>query len=101
MTSFFGSDVGACLIELCPVHADPAKRSLRASILSALGGGRRRVVIDCVGWERLDLLVLSALVQGAKACQGFGATFELINLAPTVRDDIVALRLEHRLGLVA
>jgi anti-anti-sigma regulatory factor len=76
-------------------------RSLRTSILTALGNGDRHVVVDCFGWDRLDLVVLSALVQGAKACATFGASFELVNLAGNVRDDIVALRLERRLGLMA
>jgi hypothetical protein len=41
------------------------------------------------------------LVQGAKACAAFGASFELVNLDRHVRDDIIALRLERRLGLMA
>ena len=76
-------------------------RALRTSIMTALGNGDRKVVVDCFGWERLDLVVLSALVQGAKACAAFGASFELVNLDGHVRDDIIALRLERRLGLMA
>ena len=74
-------------------------RSLRSAIMTALGNGDRHVVVDCCGWNSLDLVVLSALVQGAKACAALGASFELVNLAGNVRDDIVALRLERRLGV--
>jgi anti-anti-sigma regulatory factor len=76
-------------------------RALRTSIMTALGNGNRQVVVDCYGWERLDLVVLSALVQGAKACATFGASFELVNLDGRVRNEIFALRLERRLGLIA
>ncbi len=90
-----------CTIELRHEMAMSGPRSVRTSIMTALGRGDRHVVVDCLGWEQLDLVVLSTLVQGAKACAAFGASFELVNLAGHVHDDIVALRLEHRLGLVA
>jgi anti-anti-sigma regulatory factor len=88
-------------IELRREVSAAGPRSLRASIMAAIGEGDRHVVVDCFGWERLDLVVLSTLVQGAKACAALGATFELSNLSGPVRDDIVALRLDRRLGLVA
>lgn len=81
--------------------ANAGPRSLRASIMTAIGTGGRHVVVDCVGWDSLDLAVLSALVQGAKACAALGASFELVNLPVHVRADIVALRLEGRLGIVS
>ena len=92
---------GSCTIDLRREISVAGPVTLRASIMAALGGGGRHVVVDCLGWENLDLVVLSTLVQGAKACAALGATFELANLAGPVRDDIVALRLDRRLGLVA
>ena len=89
------------IIELQRETSALGPSALRTSIMAALGNGDRHVVVDCDGWDRLDLLVLSALVQGAKACASFGASFELVNLAGNVRSDIVALRLERRLGLTA
>ena len=101
MATTFLSDSKACTIELRREMSDAGPRSLRASIMSAIGEGGRHVVIDCGGWDNLDLVVLSTLVQGAKACAALGATFELANLSGPVRNDIVALRLDRRLGLVA
>lgn len=101
MATSFLSNPAVYTIDLRREISAVAPRSLRASILAAIGEGGRHVVIDCVGWERLDLVVLSTLVQGAKACAALGATFELSNLSGTVRDDIVALRLDRRLGMVA
>jgi len=96
-----GADLKSRTIELKRETSAFGPRALRTSIMTALGDGDRRVVVDCCGWERLDLVVLSALVQGAKACAAFGASFELVNLDGHVRDDIIALRLERRLGLMA
>lgn len=101
MQTVLGTALMPCTIELRREMAMSGPRSLRTSIMTALGKGDRQVVVDCCGWEQLDLVVLSTLVQGAKACAAFGASFELVNLAGHVRDDIVALRLERRLGLVA
>ena len=98
-TSFL-SESRSCTIELRREMSGAGSRSLRASIMAAIGNGGQHVVVDCLGWERLDLVVLSTLVQGAKACAALGTTFELANLAGQVRDDIVALRLDRRLGLV-
>jgi len=95
------SDRERCTIELQREMSASGPRALRTSIMAALGKGDRRVVVDCFGWEALDLVVLSTLVQGAKACAALGVAFELVNVPGKVRDDIVALRLERRLGLVA
>jgi len=101
MKTVFAAHSGLRTIELQREMSSQGPRALRTSILAALGNGDRHVVVDCCGWDRLDLVVLSALVQGAKACAAFGASFELVNLAGNVRDDIVALRLERRLGLMS
>ena len=101
MKTIFATDLMPRTIELQREMTAFGPRALRTSIMTALGNGDRHVVVDCYGWERLDLVVLSALVQGAKACAAFGASFELVNLDGHVRDDIVALRLERRLGLMA
>jgi anti-anti-sigma regulatory factor len=74
-------------------------RSLRATITAALDCGASHIIVDCSGWERLDLSVLSTLVQGANACGLRGATFELLNLERDLRADIRALRLGAKLGL--
>jgi anti-anti-sigma regulatory factor len=99
MMAALETDLGPGCIELRREMLVPGGRAVRTSIMTALGKGNRRVVVDCLGWERLDLVVLSSLVQGAKACAALGVSFELVNLAGVVRDDIVALRLERRLGL--
>jgi anti-anti-sigma regulatory factor len=99
--TLMATDFRRCNIELRREMDASGPRSLRTMIMSALGKGERHVIVDCFGWEKLDLLVLSTLVQGAKACAAFGASFELVNLEGHVRDDIVALRLERRLGLAA
>jgi anti-anti-sigma regulatory factor len=96
-----GAEAAPLTIQLQQETSAFGPRALRTSIMTALGNGDRRVVVDCFGWEKLDLVVLSALVQGAKACAAFGASFELVNLDGHVRDDIIALRLERRLGLIA
>lgn len=101
MAIALGSELNPFCIDLRRELSEPDARSLRSSILAALSQGGQHVVVDCLGWERLDLVVLSALVQGAKACAAIGASFELINLTRELRSDIVALRLENRLGLAA
>lgn len=101
MATSFLTESKAHTIELRREMSAAGPRSLRASILAAIGEGGRHVVVDCLGWNNLDLVVLSTLVQGAKACAALGATFELANLSGPVRADIVALRLDRRLGLVA
>jgi anti-anti-sigma regulatory factor len=101
MATALRSEVEPCYIELVRELHDANHRSLRASIVSALDSGADHVVVDCAGWERLDLSVLSALVQGANACGLRGASFEMANLASALRADINALRLAGRLGLAA
>lgn len=101
MATALRSEVEPCFIELVHVLHVANHRSLRATIVSALDAGADRIVVDCAGWERLDLSVLSALVQGANACGLRGATFELTNLDRELQADIRALRLHGRLGLAA
>jgi anti-anti-sigma factor len=77
------------------------RRRLRAEIITALACGRREFVVDCSAWDRIDLAVLSVLIQCAKVCGDRQAGFELINVHSEVRSSIHALRLEHRLRLSA
>ena len=77
------------------------RRRLRAEIITALACGRREFIVDCSAWERIDLAVLSVLIQCAKACGDHQADFELVNVPTEVRSSIQALRLEHRLRLSA
>lgn len=77
------------------------RRRLRAEIITALACGRREFIVDCSAWERIDLAVLSVLIQCAKACGDRQADFELVNVPSEVRSSIHALRLEHRLRLSA
>ena len=77
------------------------RRRLRAEVIAALAAGQREVVVDCQEWGRIDLAVLSVLIQCAKACGEHQADFELVNVPPDVRSGIFALRLEHRLRLSA
>ena len=77
------------------------RRRLRAEIITALACGRREFIVDCSAWDRIDLSVLSVLIQCAKACGDRQADFELVNVPSEVRSSIHALRLEHRLRLSA
>jgi anti-anti-sigma factor len=77
------------------------RRRLRAEIITALACGRREFIVDCSAWDRIDLAVLSVLIQCAKACGDHQADFELVNVPSEVRSSIHALRLEHRLRLSA
>ena len=99
MATALRSESERCRIELVHVLHVSNHRTLRAAIVAALDRGVSHVIIDCTGWDRLDLSVLSALVQGAKACRTRGAEFELANLAQALEADIAALRLGDRLGL--
>lgn len=101
MATAVRSDFEPYYIELVHALHVANHRSLRATIVSALDSGAGHVVVDCAGWERLDLSVLSALVQGANACGLRGAMFELRNLGRDLQADIKALRLGNRLGLAA
>lgn len=75
------------------------RRELRDGVGTALDQGERRIVVDCSSWLELDLIVLSALVYCAKACDEQGAVFELESLRPDLWSRIDALRLGARLGL--
>ena len=77
------------------------RRRLRSEVIAALAAGQREVIVDCQGWERIDLTVLSVLIQCAKACGEHQADFEMVNVPPDVRSGSLALRLEHRLRLTA
>jgi hypothetical protein len=77
------------------------RRELRHGVATALSQGQRRIVVDCESWSDLDLVLLSALVNCAKACSEFGAFFELQNLRSDLRSRIDALHLADRLGLTA
>lgn len=101
MATAVRSDFEPYYIELVHVLHVANHRSLRTTIVRALDSGAGHVVVDCAGWERLDLSVLSALVQGANACGLRGAMFELTNLGRDLQADIKALRLGNRLGLAA
>lgn len=101
MATLLRTEVEPFYIELLHVLHVSNHRSLRATIAAALDRGASHVVVDCSGWERLDLSVLSSLVQGANACGLRGVTFELVNLERELRADITALRLGTKLGLYA
>ncbi len=77
----------------------PYRKSVRRDVLSALERGHRRVEIDCSTWRHLDLGMLSALIQCAKACDQQTASFEMLNLGRDIKTAIEALRLDDRLGL--
>lgn len=77
------------------------RRQLRAEITAALACGSREFVVDCQSWDRIDLALLSVLIQCAKVCGDQQADFELVNVPHEVRSGIRALRLEHRLRLSA
>ena len=101
MATALRSESERCRIQLVQVLHVANHRTLRAAIVAALDRGVSHVIVDCTGWDRLDLAVLSALVQGAKACAARGAEFELANLERALEADISALRLSDRLGLCA
>jgi len=77
------------------------RRALRAEIIGALSRGQREFVVDCSAWQRIDLGLLSALIQCAKACAERQADFAFVNMSKEIRSSIEALRLDHRLGLTA
>jgi ABC-type transporter Mla MlaB component len=77
------------------------RRRLRAEIVAALACGSREFEVDCGSWERIDLALLSVLIQCTKVCGDQQADFELVNVPHEVRSGIRALRLEHRLRLSA
>jgi len=84
---------------LCPTSPEPA-RGIRSRVHNALQQGYRDLVIDCEAWERLDLGLLSALIQCVAACRAQGASLEIANLSDQIRADVRALQLNGRLGLV-
>ena len=74
-------------------------KDLREGVREALRLGARRLVVDCDAWSRMDVNVLSSLIQCASACREHGATFEVANMPSQILDDVRALRLQGRLGL--
>ena len=95
------SDRPAYRIRLSKDFDGGYRRRLRAEIITALACGRRQFFVDCSDWERIDLAILSVLIQCAKACGDHQADFELVNVPLEVRSSIYALRLEHRLRFSA
>jgi ABC-type transporter Mla MlaB component len=69
--------------------------------MAALACGSREFEVDCASWERIDLALLSVLIQCAKVCGDQQADFELVNVPHEVSSGIRALRLVHRLRLSA
>jgi anti-anti-sigma regulatory factor len=74
-------------------------RDLRASVREALRLGARRLVVDCDAWNRIDVTVLSSLIQCASACREYGASFEVANVSTDMLANVRALNLHSRLGL--
>ena len=52
-------------------------KDLRSQVRQALEDGDRHLVVDCEGWNRFDLSMLSSLIQCAAACREHGASFEV------------------------
>jgi ABC-type transporter Mla MlaB component len=86
-------------VELAADFDSPYRKTLRHDVLDALERGHRRVEIDCSTWRQLDLAMLSALIQCAKACDQQTASFEMLNVGRDIKTAIEALRLDDRLGL--
>jgi anti-anti-sigma regulatory factor len=74
-------------------------KALRESVREALKLGVRSMIVDCDNWSRLDMNVLSSLIQCAAMCREYGAEFEVANMPDEILKDVRALRLEARLGL--
>jgi anti-anti-sigma regulatory factor len=86
-------------VDLSGHFGDGFRRCLQSEILCALRRGERHVVVDCRAWLRLDLPLLSTLIQCAKSCDLEGAVFEVVNMSNEIRANVDALRLDTRLGL--
>ena len=99
MATALRSDQSPYHVQLSDNFDDGYRRALRSEVVGALDSGHQHVVVDCFAWNRLDLGVLSALIQCAKACARRGVGFEVVNLTRQIRLDIEALRLDDRLGL--
>lgn len=95
------SESGSYQIALARYAGVPHAHALYGDVVSALGLGERRVIVDCSGWLQLDLRLLSALIRCAKMCRERGAEFELVNVGDHVRADIRELRLDRHVGLGA
>jgi anti-anti-sigma regulatory factor len=85
-------------VSIASAFAD--SRGFGRSLLEALDQGRRHVIVDCEEWKKLDLMLISALVQCAQAFANQGAQFELANLTPEMRANVRELRLQRRLKVL-
>lgn len=75
-------------------------RALRSSVQQALERGDRHLVVDCVAWNDLDLRVLSSLIRCASECREQGASFEVTNIPNHIKEEVNALQLGERLGMI-
>jgi anti-anti-sigma regulatory factor len=74
-------------------------RDLRSRVNDALGQGDQHLVIDCAEWSQFDLNLLSVLIQCASACRARGASLDVVNVSPHIREEVQSLQLGERLGL--
>lgn len=88
------------LIPILPEPTISYGRQFGRTVLDALDEGKRHVVVDCAGWQRLDFVLLSALVKCADTFNKRGAVLELVNLSPELAANIRELRLQKRLNIV-
>jgi anti-anti-sigma regulatory factor len=80
-------------------HTSYHAKDLRSRVRQALQDGDRHLVVDCEGWNRFDLSMLSSLIQCAAACREHGASFEVANMSSDIRENVRDLQLAGRLGL--
>ena len=80
-------------------HTSYHAKDLRSRVREALQQGDRHLVVDCEGWNRFDLSMLSSLIQCAAACREHGASFEVANMSSDIRENVRDLQLAGRLGL--
>lgn len=95
------SVAGSYHVDLASYASIPYRQTLYGDVVRALDTGERRVVVDCTGWQQLNLPVLSMLIRCAKVCRESRAEFELVNLGDNLRADIRELRLDTYVGLGA
>jgi len=79
-------------------HSSHHARDLRSNVHQALQLGDRHLIVDCEAWDRLDLGMLSSLIQCASACREHGASFEVANMSNEMRASVRDLQLGSRLG---
>ena len=98
-TSTVPSESSSYQVELASYARIPYRQTLYGDVLRALATGEQRVIVNCSGWQQLNLSILSALIRCAKACREQRADFELVNLDDRLRADIRELRLDGQIGL--